>query len=64
VTSDVADVLYKQSAEWSAAGDRGFAPDDPQVGIEWPVSVADRIVSARDANAPRLADLEQELATG
>jgi dTDP-4-dehydrorhamnose 3,5-epimerase len=62
VVSDVADVLYKQSAEWSAAGDRGFAPHDPEVGIDWPVPPADRILSARDAGAPRLAELEAEVA--
>ena len=37
VVSDVADVIYKQTAYWSADADRGFAPDDPEVGIEWPI---------------------------
>ena len=58
VVSDVADVLYRQSAEWSPAGDVAFRPDDPDVGIDWPVPPGDRIVSDRDRAAPRLADVD------
>jgi dTDP-4-dehydrorhamnose 3,5-epimerase len=61
VLSDVADVLYKQSAEWSAASDRGFNPEDPQVGIDWPIPPGERVLSARDREAPALADLEAQL---
>jgi dTDP-4-dehydrorhamnose 3,5-epimerase len=64
VRTEVADVLYKQSAEWSAAGDRGFSPEDPDVRIEWPIARAERILSARDRGAPRLAELEARLAAG
>jgi dTDP-4-dehydrorhamnose 3,5-epimerase len=58
VVSEVADVLYKQSAEWSASSDRGFSPEDPEIGIEWPVPPEDRVLSDRDRNAPPLAELE------
>jgi dTDP-4-dehydrorhamnose 3,5-epimerase len=58
VVSEVADVLYKQSAEWSASSDRGFSPEDPEVGIEWAVPLGERVLSERDAAAPPLADLE------
>jgi dTDP-4-dehydrorhamnose 3,5-epimerase len=64
VRSEVADVIYKQSAEWSPEGDRGFAPHDPDVGIEWPIPKADRVLSPRDRAAPRLADIEAQLAPG
>jgi dTDP-4-dehydrorhamnose 3,5-epimerase len=64
VRTDVADVLYKQSAEWSPEADRGFAPDDPDVGIAWPIPEADRVLSARDRAAPRLADIEAQLTPG
>jgi dTDP-4-dehydrorhamnose 3,5-epimerase len=64
VRSEVADVIYKQSAEWSPEGDRGFAPHDPDVGIEWPIPEADRVLSPRDRAAPRLADIEAQLAPG
>jgi dTDP-4-dehydrorhamnose 3,5-epimerase len=64
VVSGVADVLYKQSAEWSARADRGFTPEDPEVGIEWPLAPGERVLSERDRTAPRLADLEATLSPG
>ena len=57
VTSEVADVLYKQTAYWREGADRGFAPDDPDVGIEWPLPAEAWIMSERDRSAPRLADV-------
>jgi dTDP-4-dehydrorhamnose 3,5-epimerase len=64
VVSDVADVLYKQSAEWSPASDRGFNPEDPQVAIDWPIPPDERTLSDRDRGAPALAELEAQLAPG
>jgi dTDP-4-dehydrorhamnose 3,5-epimerase len=61
VVSDVADVLYKQTAYWSPDVDRGFAPDDPEVGIEWPVPPAERVVSERDRTAPPFAEMAAAL---
>jgi dTDP-4-dehydrorhamnose 3,5-epimerase len=58
VLSDVADVLYKQSAYYSAEVERGFALDDPEVGIEWPIAPERRTVSERDLTAPRLSELD------
>ncbi len=55
VTSDVADVVYKCSTYFDPAIERGFAYDDPEVGIEWPDSQL--TVSERDADAPRLAEI-------
>ncbi|HST42187.1 MAG TPA: dTDP-4-dehydrorhamnose 3,5-epimerase [Conexibacter sp.] len=56
VTSEIADVAYKCSNYYDAATEAGIAYDDPEVGIEWPAGV-EPIVSERDANAPRLADV-------
>jgi dTDP-4-dehydrorhamnose 3,5-epimerase len=61
VLSDVADVLYKQTAYYDPAVERGIAWDDPDVGIEWPLPRAELIVSARDSAAPRLSELADEL---
>jgi dTDP-4-dehydrorhamnose 3,5-epimerase len=61
VTSDVADVIYKQSNYYSAEVERGIAYDDPEVGIEWPLPSSALIVSERDATAPRLAEVRDEL---
>jgi dTDP-4-dehydrorhamnose 3,5-epimerase len=61
VLSDVADVLYKQTAYYDGAVERGIAWNDPDVGIEWPLPTADLIVSARDAQAPQLSEIAAEL---
>lgn len=60
VTSEVADVVYKCSSYYDAATESGIAFDDPAIGIEWPIGV-EPIVSERDATAPRLADVANEL---
>jgi dTDP-4-dehydrorhamnose 3,5-epimerase len=60
VTSEVADVLYKQSAYFDQSLEREIAYDDPDIGIEWP-SDLELIVSERDTAAPRLADVADEL---
>jgi dTDP-4-dehydrorhamnose 3,5-epimerase len=54
VLSQIADVVYKCTAVYSAAADLGIAWDDPEIGIEWPVG--EPILSAKDAALPRLAD--------
>jgi dTDP-4-dehydrorhamnose 3,5-epimerase len=59
--SDVADVLYKQTAYYDPALERGIAYDDPDVGIRWSLPAAELIVSPRDAAAPRLAEIADEL---
>jgi dTDP-4-dehydrorhamnose 3,5-epimerase len=61
VVSDVADVIYKQTAYWSADADCGFAPDDPEVGIEWPLAPEERLLSERDSTAPSFAELAAAL---
>jgi dTDP-4-dehydrorhamnose 3,5-epimerase len=61
VLSDVADVLYKQTAYYDPAVERGIAWDDPEIGIEWPLPLEELIVSERDKQAPKLAELAAEL---
>ncbi len=61
VTSDIADVLYKQSAYYSAEVERGVDLDDPELGIAWPDLGSQRVVSQRDRDAPRLADVAAAL---
>jgi dTDP-4-dehydrorhamnose 3,5-epimerase len=60
VLSEVADVVYGCTTYYDPATEGGFRYDDPAVGIEWP----DRdslIASARDANAPPLAEIADSL---
>ncbi len=60
VLSDVADVLYKQTAYYDPAVERGIAWNDPDIAVAWPAEV-EPIVSARDAAAPTLRELAGEL---
>jgi dTDP-4-dehydrorhamnose 3,5-epimerase len=60
VLSEVADVLYKQTAYYDPSVERGIAWNDPSVGIVWPSEV-EPIVSARDAAAPLLSEIADEL---
>src|SRR5918911_4270941 len=59
VTSDSADVMYKCDAYYDESIERGIRYDDQDVGIEWPD--VELIPSERDANAPRLSDVADEL---
>jgi dTDP-4-dehydrorhamnose 3,5-epimerase len=61
VLSEVADVLYKQTAYYDPAVERGIAWNDPDVGIEWPLPREQMIVSERDAGAPLLREIAHEL---
>jgi dTDP-4-dehydrorhamnose 3,5-epimerase len=60
VLSEVADVAYRCSNYYDPAVERGFAWDDPDVGIAWPIDLEVE-VSARDADAPRLADIAADI---
>jgi dTDP-4-dehydrorhamnose 3,5-epimerase len=59
VTSEVADVTYKLSSYYDPEVERGFAFNDPEVGIEWPD--VELVYSERDATAPRLSEIAAEL---
>jgi dTDP-4-dehydrorhamnose 3,5-epimerase len=61
VTSDIADVMYKQSNYYSDVNERGIAYNDPEVGILWPLPVSELIPSKRDATAPLLSEIAHEL---
>jgi dTDP-4-dehydrorhamnose 3,5-epimerase len=60
VLSEEADVMYKQSAYYDDALERGISYDDPDVAIAWPEGI-DLEPSARDARAPLLSEIEAEL---
>lgn len=59
VTSEVADVAYKLSSYYSPDVERGFAFNDPEVGIVWPS--VELLYSERDATAPRLSEIAADL---
>jgi dTDP-4-dehydrorhamnose 3,5-epimerase len=61
VLSEIADVFYKQDRYYADATERGIRYDDPEVGIEWPLPVAELHPSERDKNAPLLSEIAGEL---
>lgn len=61
VTSEIADVMYRQTGYYDSDLERGIAYDDPALGIDWPISPAERVVSDRDAAAPPLSDIADRL---
>ena len=55
-------MVYLCSAYWDPEAERALAHDDPEVGIDWPLE--ELAPSARDAQAPRLAQLREQLESG
>ncbi len=52
---DDVEVLYKVDAYYSAEHDRGIVWSDPDLGIDWPVTQSEVILSDKDSRAPRLS---------
>lgn len=51
------EVAYKVSDVYAPACDGGVIWNDPDIGIDWPVSEAEVVLSAKDVKLPRLADM-------
>jgi dTDP-4-dehydrorhamnose 3,5-epimerase len=51
------EIVYKVNRYYSAEHDRGLAWDDPALGIAWPVSAAEALLSDKDRHQPVLAEL-------
>jgi len=58
ILSNTACVHYKCSAIYNSETEKGFRWNDPEIGIEWPVS--DPILSVRDQSAPFFRELFQQ----
>jgi dTDP-4-dehydrorhamnose 3,5-epimerase len=50
-------VIYKVNSYYSAEHDRGLAWNDPNLGIAWPLTAGEAILSDRDRKHPLLDDL-------
>jgi dTDP-4-dehydrorhamnose 3,5-epimerase len=59
--SEVADVIYKQTAYYDPQLERAIAWNDPDIAVRWPLPEAELSVSARDGRAPRLSEIADEL---
>jgi len=58
VLSEVADVNYLVTSTFDPRTESGFAWNDDQVGIEWPIE--DPQVSSRDADAPSFREVVEK----
>ena len=56
VTSESADFVYKCTEVYRPTNERAIRWNDPALGIEWPVT--DPTLSAKDAAAPMLSELQ------
>jgi len=56
VLSDTAEVLYKCTAEYSPADERGVIWNDPDIGIAWPLR--EPVLSGKDELLPSLRDAD------
>ena len=54
VLSAYAEIQYKCTGIYNSKGESGIRWDDPDIGIEWPIS--DPTLSIKDAKAQRLAE--------
>jgi dTDP-4-dehydrorhamnose 3,5-epimerase len=59
VLGDSADVIYRVSAYYDPELESGVAWNDPEIGIEWPIS--EPVLSERDRRAPPLAEVAPSL---
>ena len=50
------EVIYKVTALYDRASERGVLWDDPDLAIAWPVAPADAVLSDKDRVLPRWAD--------
>lgn len=55
---DDTEVVYKVTAYYDAAAERGFLWNDAEVGIRWPVTEATAVLSEKDVKLPRLRELQ------
>lgn len=53
-----AELLYKTTQYYSAEHDRSIRWDDPTIGISWPTSAKQVLLSEKDSEAPGLNDAE------
>lgn len=58
------EVIYKVTNPYSPADDGGILWNDPDLGIDWPVSEAEATLSDKDRKLPRLKDLPETFRYG
>jgi dTDP-4-dehydrorhamnose 3,5-epimerase len=56
--TDDAEVIYKVTAPWDPAAERGVIWNDPDLAVTWPLGDGDVILSDKDRALPRLRDCD------
>ncbi len=56
VLSDWAEVQYKCTGTWNPKAESGIRWNDPQIGLQWPISPEQALLSAKDRDAQTLAE--------
>ncbi|MGF1607197.1 MAG: dTDP-4-dehydrorhamnose 3,5-epimerase [Rhodothalassiaceae bacterium] len=56
--TDGTEIVYKCTDYYAPEHDRSLAWNDPELAIDWPLNGAEPIVSAKDRDAPVLAEAE------
>ena len=54
--TDDTEVIYKVTAPYDPAAERGVIWNDPDLGVAWPISGPDIVLSNKDRLLPRLKD--------
>jgi dTDP-4-dehydrorhamnose 3,5-epimerase len=57
-------VIYKVDGYYAPTCDAGIVWNDPDISIHWPIAPEEVVLSAKDANLPRLADIESPFVYG
>jgi dTDP-4-dehydrorhamnose 3,5-epimerase len=52
------EVIYKVTADYDPAAERGVIWNDPALALPWPVSAGEAVLSGKDAALPALADCD------
>ena len=52
------EVIYKVTAPWDRAAERGVIWNDPHLAVMWPIAAEDVILSDKDNMLPRLKDCD------
>ncbi len=55
------EVIYKVTAPWDRAAERGVIWNDPELAVPWPVAAGEAILSDKDRALPPLADCAEWL---
>jgi dTDP-4-dehydrorhamnose 3,5-epimerase len=48
-------VQYKCTGIYNPKGEAGIYFADPEIGVQWPIDIADAIISEKDRKAPTLS---------